>query len=137
MLLLLKNSFHKKVLNSSSDEVLFPGAIYDEDVVLSLRFYALAYLHGHQVGGTNPSLVEAMGCGSPIIAHDNKFNRWVAGDGAVYFSDKKDCQLLFDELLTPEAEDRLRLLSNNSRRRHAQEFTLEKILADYERVCRE
>ena len=52
----------------------------------ALRFHALGYLHGHTVGGTNPSLVEALGAGNPVIAHDNAYNRWVAQDAGLYFS---------------------------------------------------
>ena len=44
----------------------------------ALRFHSLGYVHGHTVGGTNPSLVEALGAGNPVIAHDNPYNRWVA-----------------------------------------------------------
>jgi len=67
------------VLAAASDEVLFVGAIYDKDVVAARRFYAKLYIYGHQVGGTNPSLVEAMGAGCAVLAHDNQFNRCVAG----------------------------------------------------------
>ena len=65
--------------------MLFTGAIYDKSIVQALRFHSAAYIHGHQVGGTNPSLVEALGAGNAIIAHDNRFNRWVAGEVAFIF----------------------------------------------------
>ncbi|MBL2382416.1 hypothetical protein ELJ13_30045, partial [Klebsiella pneumoniae] len=65
--------------------VRFLGPIYDKHVLSSLRLHCAAYVHGHQVGGTNPSLVEALGAGNAVIARDNRFNRWVAGDAAVYF----------------------------------------------------
>lgn len=93
-----KNGYHQEILAAASEDVIFPGAIYDRDVVQSLRFNARAYIHGHQVGGTNPSLVEALGCGNPIVAHDNRFNRWVAGNGQVYFSNKKELSDIFDGL---------------------------------------
>ena len=54
------NAYHAKVRAAASDEVVFPGAIYDPAIVRALRFHARAYLHGHTVGGTNPSLVEAL-----------------------------------------------------------------------------
>lgn len=79
------NLYHRKVQTVASDEVIFPGAIYDADKVGALRFYARFYIHGHQVGGTNPSLVEALGAGCAVIAHDNPFNRWVADDAGWYF----------------------------------------------------
>ena len=90
--------YSKKVNDAASDEVIFPGAIYDKSVIQALRFYALLYVHGHTVGGTNPSLVEALGAGNAVLAHDNKFNRWVAGEGNKYFKDIKQCKKVFDEL---------------------------------------
>ena len=68
--------------------VRFPGALYDPAVVQALRHHARLYVHGHTVGGTNPSLVEALGAGSPVLAHDNVFNRWVAGPGARFFTER-------------------------------------------------
>ena len=92
------NAYHRAVLSSASDEVEFLGAIYDVEKVSALRFFCRAYVHGHQVGGTNPSLVESIGAGNAIIAHDNPFNRWVAGDGAVYFSGESQSSDVFDKI---------------------------------------
>jgi len=69
----------------SSTQIRFVGAIYDTLVTNNLRYYSLLYFHGHSVGGTNPSLLEAMGCSALIAAHDNIFNRAVLGDDAFYF----------------------------------------------------
>lgn len=85
------NDYHNQVLEAASEMVVFPGAIYDRTTVNALRLYSTAYIHGHQVGGTNPSLVEALGCGCAVIAHDNVFNRWVAGDSQLYFRDSSEC----------------------------------------------
>ncbi|HEX7687032.1 MAG TPA: DUF1972 domain-containing protein, partial [Burkholderiaceae bacterium] len=90
--------YHAAVMKAASDEVMFPGAIYDAEVLAALRQHSLAYLHGHQVGGTNPSLLEAMGAGNAVIAHDNRFNRWVAQDGALYFADAAGCAEAIDRL---------------------------------------
>jgi hypothetical protein len=54
------------------------------------------------VGGTNPSLVEALGASLPVLAHDNKFNRWVAGEGAHYFTNIHDCASLMHVLCVNE-----------------------------------
>ena len=70
--------------------VRFVGSIYDRDVLQALRFHARAYVHGHSVGGTNPSLLEALACGSTVIAHDNPFNREVLGDAGLYFLGEAD-----------------------------------------------
>lgn len=83
------HQYHRDVMLASQGHanVRFVGAIYDSAVVQSLRFHARFYLHGHKVGGTNPSLIEAMASGRPVLAHDNEFNRWVLGEGGFFFSD--------------------------------------------------
>lgn len=91
--------YHARVMSVASSEVRFVGAIYDPCVVRALRKHALFYLHGHRVGGTNPSLLEAMGAGNAVIAHDNKFNRWVAADGATYFDGAQSCAARIEEIL--------------------------------------
>lgn len=93
------NPYHCAIKAAASSEVCFVGAIYDQAVVQALRFHCAAYVHGHQVGGTNPSLVEALGAGNAVIAHDNRFNRWVAGEGAVYFDGVDAFASCLDELL--------------------------------------
>jgi len=63
------------------------GHIADRPTFATLVAHSAAYLHGHQVGGTNPSLVEAMGCGANVIALGTQFNREVLGSAGTYFSD--------------------------------------------------
>lgn len=93
------NAYHRAVLAAASDEVRFLGAIYDRAALGALRVHSIAYIHGHQVGGTNPSLVEALGAGNAIIAHDNRFNRWVAGPEALYFSSEDQLSDMIDKLI--------------------------------------
>lgn len=93
------NNYHKSVIKSAGGDVKFIGAIYDKDIVQALRFYTRLYIHGHTVGGTNPSLVEALGASSPILAHRNKFNTWVTGECAYYFSNEDECSEQLDILL--------------------------------------
>lgn len=125
-----KEPFHRQVLDAASSEVIFPGAIYDKATVESLRFHGRLYIHGHRVGGTNPSLVEALGAGSPVLAHDNHFNRWVAGEGASYFKDEDECSIQLDNLLSDD--HRLMRMSLASRARHKEAFTWDNVLAQYE-----
>lgn len=66
--------------------IRFLGGIYDYEVLSALRWHADLYFHGHSVGGTNPSLVEAMATNAFIAAHENPFNRAVLGETALYFS---------------------------------------------------
>ncbi len=122
--------YHKQVLQVASDEVIFPGAIYDKEAVTALRFYARLYIHGHTVGGTNPSLVEALATGTPILAHDNYFNRWVAGSGTHYFRDKADCLQKLEQLLDNEQE--LEKMRKASISRYREEFSENRDLKAYE-----
>ncbi len=72
----------------------FLGAIYDAAAINALRHFAHLYYHGHSVGGTNPSLLEAMGCGARIAAHCNPFNAAILGEDAFYFSDEAEIAAL-------------------------------------------
>lgn len=104
-----RNAYHRAVKAAAGPEVRFLGAIYDKTVVQALRYHCLAYVHGHQVGGTNPSLVEALGAGNAVIAHDNRFNRWVASDGACYFRDAISFDSAFTSIQAqPQLVDQLR-----------------------------
>jgi diguanylate cyclase (GGDEF)-like protein len=123
-------AYHRAVKAAPSDEVKFLGAIYDKTTLRALRGHCLAYIHGHRVGGTNPSLVEALGAGNPVLAHDNCFNRWVAGDGARYFADTEQCAARLDEMLaSPEL---LGSMAEASRRRFFEAFQWDDVLAQYE-----
>lgn len=128
------DSYHVRVREAAGSEVLFPGAIYDAEVMASLRYHSCSYVHGHTVGGTNPSLVEALGAGNPVIAHDNPYNRWVAGAGGVYFRGVDDLAEIFDALLDDEV--RLARMSGASRDRHAAEFTWAQVAGRYEDLLR-
>ena len=126
--------YQRAVLDAASIEVLFLGAIYDQRVVDSLRFFSTLYVHGHTVGGTNPALVEAMGAGAAVLAHDNRFNRWVAGPGAAYFSAEDDCARRFDELLGTAGVSLLPDMRRWSSQRHHEAFQLDDRLAEYEQL---
>ena len=66
-------------------EVVFLGSVFDQVHLTMLRCNCFAYIHGHSVGGTNPSLLEAMSWGNMILAHDNVFNRDVSEGNALFF----------------------------------------------------
>jgi glycosyltransferase involved in cell wall biosynthesis len=129
-----RNAYHRAVLRAAGPRVRFPGAVYDTATVQSLRVHARLYLHGHQVGGTNPSLVEALGCGSAVLAHDNPFNRWVAGDAARYFRDRRSCAAALVALLDDDAT--LACLRAASAARQQEAFRWDDVLARYQAVCR-
>lgn len=125
-------AYHRAVMAAASDEVKFVGAIYDKALVQALRFHSAAYVHGHQVGGTNPSLVEALGAGNAVIAHDNRFNRWVAGEGALYFSGADGFARCMDELKDRPGE--LAILREAGQQRYHEAFTWGDVLRQYEEL---
>lgn len=98
------NSFGKRMVKKFSDQsrVIFAGAVYDADTLHALRACCLAYFHGHSVGGTNPSLLEAMACGALICAHDNGFNRAVLQEDAFYFYANDDVTEVVNNLDTKD-----------------------------------
>lgn len=70
--------------------VILADAVYDLDVLYTLRSHAALYVHGHSAGGTNPSLVEAMFFGRPVFAFDVAYNRESTFGAAVYFRDAEE-----------------------------------------------
>ena len=70
---------------SSDNRILFLGAIYNQEELQNIRHFSNIYFHGHSVGGTNPSLLEAMGSSSLIAYHNNDFNRAIVGEDGFPF----------------------------------------------------
>ena len=100
----LKNKF------ITQKNIRFEGAIYDLEILNNLRFHSELYFHGHSVGGTNPSLLEAMASGALIIAHDNIFNRSILQQNAYYFKIPEDIE---KTVLKTKKNNNLHLILNN------------------------
>lgn len=81
------------------ENIFLLDPIYEPKILGSLRSNAKVYFHGHTVGGTNPSLVEAMSLGLTIIAHDNGFNRHTTNNLAYFFSDSESLINAFDKAI--------------------------------------
>lgn len=128
----ISNAYHAEVLAAASDEVKFIGAVYEHSALDALRFFASLYIHGHTVGGTNPSLIEALGASQPVLAHDNQFNRWVAGEKAEYFNSVEECSAALDCLLNDGTK--LSEMAEASQNRFNELFTWETVLKQYENL---
>jgi hypothetical protein len=76
------------------DPLRFVGGIYDINVLNNLRHFSNLYFHGHTVGGTNPSLLEAMASQALVCAHDNIFNKSILGADAFFFSTREEVAAL-------------------------------------------
>lgn len=90
------NSFYDSLLSTThfdrDKRIKFVGTVYDKELLKKLRENAYAYFHGHEVGGTNPSLLESLGSTELNLLLDVGFNREVGEDGALYWS-KEDGNL--------------------------------------------
>jgi len=93
----LSQTRYVQLLRSVVDSrIRMVGTVYDQSKLKSLRYHSFGYIHGHSVGGTNPSLLEAMGCGNLIFAHDNPFNRETLGPCGNYFVNARDLTKAID-----------------------------------------
>jgi len=82
--------------------IRFVGGIYDITKLNNIRYYSNLYFHGHSVGGTNPSLLEAMASHALICAHNNDFNRYIIGNEGYYFGNPQEVA----EILKSENKNR-------------------------------
>lgn len=84
------DAYTRLVHEAADGRVRLLGGVWDQEQLDQLYAHALTYLHGHSVGGTNPSLLRAAGAGAPVIAFDVPFNREVLGDLGAYFARSGD-----------------------------------------------
>ena len=98
------NSFGNYLTNKYKDQsnIKFLGGIYNQNHLDNLRYYSNLYFHGHTVGGTNPSLLEAMASNALIVAHKNEFNATILGKDAFYFSTSEEIAKLLSEIDTKQ-----------------------------------
>ena len=80
-----ESDYSRLIQDEANEDIILPGYIFDKYILSELRNHSLAYIHGNQVGGTNPALLEAMGSHCLIIARDVRFNREVLVNGGLYY----------------------------------------------------
>lgn len=128
--------FHRKLRDLRTGNIIFTGHIHDQEVIRELHCNCFAYLHGHSVGGTNPSLLKAMGYSNCILALDTVFNREVLAGGGLYFT--REPETLAALIKRIEAEPGLVMeLRSRGPIRIAAEYTWEKISVQYADLFRE
>jgi glycosyltransferase involved in cell wall biosynthesis len=90
------DAYTARVHAGADDRVRFLGGVWDQQQLDQLYAHSYTYLHGHSVGGTNPSLLRAIGAGTAVLAYDVDFNREVVGDAGRYFVSPAEVALLVD-----------------------------------------
>lgn len=81
-----KSAYLEGLQQTKDPRVRFLGPVYEPGHIEALHLGAKAYIHGHEFGGTNPSLLKAMGCGNLVLAHDVRFNREVLGGNGLLWT---------------------------------------------------
>lgn len=128
------NELEEKLHFKSDKRIKFVGTVYDQELLKKIRENAYAYFHGHTVGGTNPSLIEALGSTDLNLLVDVGFNKEVAEDCALYWSRKDgDLAKLIDKA-NQMSVDEIAEIGRKAKNRVAEEYTWDKICGQYEDV---
>ena len=134
-----QNSFFEKLKETTGfdkdERIKFVGTVYDQELLKYIRENAFAYFHGHEVGGTNPSLLEALGSTRLNLLLDVGFNREVGENGALYW-EKDNLHILIEEAEKLD-EEKIKILEENAKERIKKQFSWDYIVGEYEKEFRE
>jgi glycosyltransferase involved in cell wall biosynthesis len=104
------------LLRHASHKIIFLNSIYDKIKLATLRRNCFAYIHGHTVGGTNPSLLEAMDAENVCICHDNVFNRETTENGMIYFGNTNELSSKIQLVENMDDEERKEMATKGKER---------------------
>ena len=128
------NELEKKLHFKNDKRIKFVGTVYDQELLKKIRENAYAYFHGHTVGGTNPSLIEALGSTDLNLLVDVGFNKEVAEDCALYWSRKPESLAKLIDKADLMSTDEIAEMGRRAKKRVAEEYTWDKICGQYEDV---
>lgn len=130
-----KNSFYDQLKQTTGFDkdkrIKFVGTVYDKELIKKIRENAFGYFHGHEVGGTNPSLIEALASSKLNLLLDVGFNKEVGEDAALYWNKEKNS---ISKLIKDVEENDYSYLESKSKKRVQQYYSWEYIVETYERV---
>ena len=131
-----QNKFYETLKNDThfdqDKRIKFVGTVYDQQLLKKIRENAYGYLHGHEVGGTNPSLLEALATTDLNLLLDVGFNKEVGEDGAVYWNKQQgNLSNLINKLENITNED-VQELSMKAKKRIDDEYSWDYIVRKYE-----
>jgi glycosyltransferase involved in cell wall biosynthesis len=126
-----RNRFGKFIIKKfqRDNRIQFKGAIFNNSAVRSLQNNSYLYFHGHSVGGTNPSLLEAMASEALIAAHNNPFNKSVLNTDAFYFNNAIEVRDLVE---TVQRKDLEKTMVKNNLHKIQFQFNWDRIIDEYE-----
>lgn len=126
------DEYTAKVQALGDDRVKFLGGVWDQDLLDQLYANSLTYQHGHSVGGTNPSLLRAIGAGAATDAFDVSFNREVLGASGRFWSTPADLAALFE---SAEADPDAATARGKLARERAAAYDWDDVAAAYGSLC--
>ena len=134
-----KNKFYNKLKEKThfdkDPRICFVGTVYDSKLLYLIRKNAFAYLHGHEVGGTNPSLLESLASTSLNILLNVDFNNTVGLDGAKYFTKEQgNLADLIDSIEKSMSEEEIEELGKKAKQRIKDAYNWPFIIQSYEEL---
>lgn len=131
-------SFYDTLLSETrfdkDPRIKFIGTVYDQQLLKKIREDAYGYLHGHSVGGTNPSLLEALGRTDLNLLFDVPFNREVGEAGAVYWTHEYGLLAHVIEQADKMSEEEIKMLGDMAKERIDNYYSWEYIRDRYEEL---
>ena len=130
-----KDSYADKIKSNASDKIIFPGYVYDQDLLMELYANAYVYIHGHEHGGTNPSLLKALAYGCSILALDTRFSREVLVNedyGSYFAKEIKSLSLAIEHL--DKNPEQVNQQKHKARERIKDKYTWQIIADKYDKL---
>lgn len=136
-----KNKFYENLKSKTKfdndNRIKFVGTVYDKELLSKIRENAYGYFHGHEVGGTNPSLLEALATTKLNLLLDVGFNKEVGQDGALYWNkEENNLASLIEKVDNMNQKDIIEY-SQKAKKRIEEEYSWEKIINEYEKLFME
>ena len=131
-----ESDYSRQITAEANEDVILPGFLYEKDQLNELWANCFAYIHGNEVGGTNPALLQTMGAGCFTIAVDVPFSHDVLQDCGIYY--KKSIESLASQMSwVAQNEDILSEYKERAVQRIQNHYTWEKVTDGYEKLFRE
>ena len=128
------NELEEKTGFREDERIKFVGTVYDQELLMKIRENAYGYFHGHEVGGTNPSLLEALGCTDLNLLLDVGFNRECGEDGAIYWSKEPGALAALIEKADTMSAEEIAALGVKAKKRIRDHYSWQFIADEYEKL---
>lgn len=133
-----KNKFYEKLKeNTNFDKdkrIKFVGTVYDSYLLTKIRENSYGYIHGHEVGGTNPSLLEALATTNLNLLYEVSFNKEVAKESAMYWNKEENNLSDLINKIDNISQEEINEYGTKAKERIKEEYNWTKIVEQYEKI---